>query len=113
MATTRITEKISLLVESQFPQFIQNDYTTFIEFVEAYYRFLEQDQGALEIVQNAKSYSDIDSTTEAFVNYFLTKTYDSFPLLNQWLLYKGRFLLVNGARTYSSVPVQFTCVTTI
>ena len=79
MATTRITEKISLLVASQFPQFIQNDYTTFIEFVEAYYRFLEQDQGALEIVQNAKSYSDIDSTTEAFVNYFLTNYTKSIP----------------------------------
>tara|TARA_R110000868_G_scaffold172595_1_gene408455 strand:+ start:889 stop:2865 length:1977 start_codon:yes stop_codon:yes gene_type:complete len=79
MATTRITEKISLLVASQFPQFIQNDYTTFIEFVEAYYRFLEQDQGALEIVQNAKSYSDIDSTTEAFVSYFLTNYTKSIP----------------------------------
>jgi len=79
MATTRITEKISLLVASQFPQFIQNDYTTFIEFVETYYRFLEQDQGALEIVQNAKSYSDIDSTTEAFVSYFLTNYTKSIP----------------------------------
>ena len=79
MATTRITEKISLLVASQFPQFIQNDYTTFIEFVEAYYRFLEQDQGALEIVQNAKSYSDIDSTTEAFVSYFLTNYTKNIP----------------------------------
>ena len=79
MATTRITEKISLLVASQFPQFIQNDYTTFIEFVEVYYRFLEQDQGALEIVQNAKSYSDIDSTTEAFVNYFLANYTKDVP----------------------------------
>jgi len=79
MATTRLTEKISLLVASQFPQFIQNDYTTFIEFVEVYYRFLEQDQGALEIVQNAKSYSDIDSTTEAFVSYFLANYTKDIP----------------------------------
>ena len=80
MATTRITEKISTLVSSQLPEFVRSDSTTFVSFVEAYYRFLEQDQGALEIVQNARSYSDIDTTTESFVNYFLANYAQNIPL---------------------------------
>ena len=60
MPTTRITQKISDVVRRQFPEHIQSDYNKFIQFVEAYYRFLEQDQGAQEVIQNARSYNDID-----------------------------------------------------
>lgn len=80
MSTTRIKEKLSSIVSSQLPEFIQNDYTTFVAFVEAYYRFLEQDQGAFEIIQNARAYSDIDSTTEAFIKYFLKNYASDIPL---------------------------------
>lgn len=68
---SRIKDRISQLVSGQLPEFIRSDYTTFVTFLEAYYQFLEQDQGALEVVQNARSYADIDTTTEAFVQYFL------------------------------------------
>jgi len=71
MSTTRIKEKISKLVSGHVPEFIRSDYTTFVSFIEAYYRFLEQDQGALEVVQNAKEYGDIDRTVDSFVNYFI------------------------------------------
>jgi len=71
MSTTRIREKISKLVSGHVPEFIKSDYTTFVSFIEAYYRFLEQDQGALEVVQNAKEYGDIDRTVDSFVNYFI------------------------------------------
>lgn len=74
MATTRIKEKLSAIVGSQLPEFIQSDYPTFVAFIEAYYEFLEQDQGAFELLQNAKSYNDIDQTIPSFVQYFL-KTY--------------------------------------
>ena len=71
MPTTRIKEKISKLVSGHVPEFVKSDYTTFVSFIEAYYRFLEQDQGALEVVQNAKEYGDIDRTLDSFVNYFI------------------------------------------
>ena len=80
MATTRISEKVSELVNSQLPEFIRSDYTTFVAFLEYYYKFLEQDQGALELVQNARQYSDIDQTTESFVNYFLTNYAKDLPV---------------------------------
>lgn len=71
MATTRLTEKISAIVSSQFPEFIQKDHQTFVEFVELYYKFLEQDQNPQETIQNLQSYGDIDKTTDSFVQYFL------------------------------------------
>jgi len=91
MATTRINERISELVNSQLPEFIRSDNTTFVAFLEYYYKFLEQDQGALELVQNARQYSDIDKTTSSFVNYFLTNYANDLPVnlqVNKSLLIK-------------------------
>ena len=91
MATTRINEKVSELVNSQLPEFIRSDYTTFVAFLEYYYKFLEQDQGALELVQNARQYSDIDKTTTSFVNYFLANYANDLPIslqVNKSLLIK-------------------------
>jgi len=91
MSTTRIKDKVSELVSSQLPEFIRSDYTTFVAFLQYYYQFLEQDQGALELVQNARQYSDIDQTTESFVNYFLTNYAKDLPvslLVNKPLLIK-------------------------
>ena len=91
MPTTRIKEKISKLVSGHVPEFIKSDYTTFVSFIEAYYRFLEQDQGALEVVQNAKEYGDIDRTLDSFVNYFIANYAQDIgynALVNKRLLIK-------------------------
>ena len=91
MATTRIKEKVSQLVNSQLPEFIRSDYTTFVAFLEYYYQFLEQDQNALELVQNARLYNDIDQTADSFVNYFLNNYANDMPqslLVDKGLLIK-------------------------
>lgn len=91
MSTTRLKDKISSLVGSQLPDFVRSDYTKFVSFVEAYYRFLEQDEQAQEVIQNANSYSDIDRTTNDFVKYFLANYAKDIPesaLLNKPLLVK-------------------------
>lgn len=75
----RIKEKISKLVASQLPEFIQSDYPTFIAFLEAYYEFLEQDQQSQELLQNAISYRDIDRTTSEFIDYFIKEYCDNIP----------------------------------
>lgn len=80
MPTTRLTEKISDIVRRQFPEHIQTDYDKFISFVEAYYRFIEQDQGAHELIQNARSYSDIDKTASSFIQYFLKQYAPNIPI---------------------------------
>ena len=91
MATTIIKEKVSQLVNSQLPEFIRTDNTTFVAFLTYYYQFLEQDQGALELVQNARQYSDIDKTASSFVNYFLANYANDLPVslqVNKSLLIK-------------------------
>ena len=90
MTTSRIKEKISALVSSQLPEFIQSDFPTFIAFIEAYYKFLEQDQGASELIQNARSYNDIDRTTNDFVEFFLNTYAKNIP---KNLLVNNRFLI--------------------
>ena len=79
MSTLRIKDKISELVNSQLPEHIRTDYTTFVAFLEYYYKFLEQDQSALELVQNARQYNDIDKTADSFVTYFLTNYAKDLP----------------------------------
>lgn len=51
-----------------------NDVPRFYKFLEAYYSFIQQDQGAQEVIQNAKLYFDVDQTTASllesfFINY--------------------------------------------
>jgi hypothetical protein len=91
MTTSRIKEKISTLVQSQLPEFVRSDYSTFVSFLEAYYEFLEQDQSSQELIQNALSYSDIDKTASSFVQYFLKNYANSISpssLANKPLLIK-------------------------
>lgn len=90
MSTTRIQETLSSIVGSQLPEFIQSDNPTFVAFIEAYYKFLEQDQNAFELLQNARKYNDIDATADSFVQYFL-KTYA--PSLPANVLADQKFLV--------------------
>jgi len=80
MSSLRIKDKLSQLVRSQLPEFVSSEYSVFVEFLEAYYRYLEQDQYAYELIQNAQDYADIDLTASSFVNYFLTNYAKDFPV---------------------------------
>jgi len=71
MPSTRIKERISTLVSSQVPEFVRSDFPVFVDFLEAYYSFLEQDQSAHELIQNSRDYADIDLTASSFVEYLL------------------------------------------
>lgn len=69
--------KISNLVASQVPFFVRNDHENFVAFLEAYYEFLEQQTGVVNVSKNLLNQSDID-LTDAFVENF----YDNFlPLI--------------------------------
>ena len=74
MATTRINEKVSELVNSQLPEFIRSDYTTFVAFLEYYYKFLEQDQSPQEVIQNVRSYGDSETTIESLIDVFFNSS---------------------------------------
>jgi hypothetical protein len=65
--------KISNLVASQVPFFVRNDHDNFVAFVEAYYEFMEQQNGAINVSKNLLDQSDIDLT-----DIFVEKFYDNF-----------------------------------
>jgi len=71
---SRIQDRLSSLVPTQLPDFLQTEYEMFVQFLKAYYQFLEQDAGAQEVLSNIRQYSNIDSTSkelvEKFFNYY-------------------------------------------
>jgi hypothetical protein len=74
-------KKTSLLVPSQFPDFIKDnpDYSKFVEFIQAYYEWMEQNGKVLDFSKNLLNYKDIDETTDEFVNYFVNDFLPNFP----------------------------------
>jgi hypothetical protein len=56
--------KVSSIVASQLPEFIRDEYQTFVDFLKAYYEFLETTQ------KDPTTLRDIDTTLDAFITYF-------------------------------------------
>ena len=74
-----MTDKLtSLLVNHQVPEFVREEYPIFINFLEAYYEYLEQKQGTQlnDLTAKAKDLryiSDVDDSIDDFeVNFFNT-----------------------------------------
>jgi hypothetical protein len=71
MSITR--PKLSSIVESQLPEFIRDDYQTFVDFLKAYYEFLETTQA------DPVSLRDIDTTLDSFITYFKSELAQKLP----------------------------------
>ena len=67
---SKIQNKMSLLVDTQLPEFVQTDYEMFVTFIKAYYEFLEQTNEAQELLQNISKYADIDQTSSFLIDKF-------------------------------------------
>lgn len=67
---------LSAIVSSQLPEFIRDDYPTFIAFVEAYYEYLDS------ILLDINTTSNIDTTLDSFIQYFKDEIAVNFPQLN-------------------------------
>lgn len=78
MATDK---KTSILIPSQLPEFIRDnpDYSKFVEFLKAYYEWMEQNGQALDRSKNLLSYKDVDETTNEFIDYFVNDFLPYFP----------------------------------
>jgi hypothetical protein len=72
-------EKISSLIETQFPAFYRDEGPKFIAFVKAYYEWLEEDGNAGERSIRLRDYRDIDKTIDEFIVYFKNKYLVDFP----------------------------------
>ena len=65
------TEKLSALVESQFPNFYKEEGTNFISFMQAYYEYMELNGKMNDAIRNLSNYNDITTTTQDFLDYFI------------------------------------------
>lgn len=71
MAITK--PKLSTLVASQLPEFIREDYPTFVAFLQAYYEYLETTQADLVTIR------DIDKTLDSFIEFFKNEVAPNSP----------------------------------
>jgi hypothetical protein len=74
---------IASVVKRQLPEFIREDYPTFVAFVEAYYEYL-QTQGV-----DLSKFRDIDQTLESFIDQFKKELAYNLPIIVE----DERFLL--------------------
>lgn len=76
-----INNKTSLLIPSQLPEYITGDpeYENFVLFLQAYYEWMEQNNGVLFHTQNLLNYDDIDKTTDEFLQYYINDFLPYFP----------------------------------
>jgi hypothetical protein len=88
-----VKPKISSIASSRLPEFIQEDYQTFVAFIEAYYEFLDQN-----ILVDFDSINDIDTTLDSFIQYFKNELALNFPVTQ----IDDRFLLPKLKELYTS-----------
>lgn len=62
----------SSLVSDQLPEFVRNNYPTFVAFLEAYYDYLEQEGKLTYTAKNIPNYLDIDYVVENNLTDFIT-----------------------------------------
>ena len=69
------------LIKSQLPAFIRenDDYETFVAFLQAYYQWMEQENNVINCSQNLLSYNDVDETVDKFIQYYTKEFLPYFP----------------------------------
>lgn len=72
--------EISRLIKYNLPDFIQAEYPKFIDFIQAYYEFLEQSNNPNIIHYNLENYRDIDNVPDYILDYFRKELIPGFNL---------------------------------
>jgi len=109
--------KTSLLINRQVPEFVRDEYPTFVTFLEAYYEFLEGTANtgitSNNLVSTAKTLRDIrdvDSSLEDFQTNFYNTYAPLIPLevqANKALLFKHLVPLYNSKGSDASFKLLF------
>lgn len=75
-----VDEKLSKLVRNQFPDFYKEEGPLFLDFMEAYYGWMEENGNLTDGIKNLKSYRDIATTTDDYIDYFFKELLPSVPV---------------------------------
>lgn len=113
MALDPNTQKqISIFIDSQFPRLYEEYGQPFIDFVTAYYKWMET-EGPLYDSRRASEYQDIDTTVEKFIIYFKDKYLPNIQLetrSNVELLVKHSLDVYRSRGTIRSIDLLFRLV---
>lgn len=74
-----LEQQISALIKSQFPGFYVEDQAKFVEFVRAYYEWMEQQDQTIGQIRRLSDIRDIDKTVDEFYTHFRKKYLENFP----------------------------------
>lgn len=110
--------KTSVLVNRQVPEFVRDEYPTFVNFLEAYYEFLETKQASanndlVSVSKSLRTISDVDDSIEAFQNSFYNMYATLVPLeiqADKALLFKHLVSLYKSKGSDSSFKLLFRLV---
>lgn len=76
------TSTVSLLssqISSQLPQFVNEDHTHFVDFMEAYYEWMETSRGVQFDISRLTEYQDIDTSVDIFTEQFFKEFLVNIP----------------------------------
>ena len=107
----------SALINTQVPEFVRNEHQTFVQFLEYYYKFLEQDGKQTYVAKNLLNFLDIDginrdvkgdlilgddhtSREEGDYHSFLQKMYDNFINYIPDTVLADRVLILKHAKDF-------------
>lgn len=94
---------VSPLIPQQVPDFIREDYDTFVIFLQKYYEWLETNGQVIKSVDELKESIDVDSATEYYVNLIKREFLPDFP--ETLALDKRKFIkLVNNFYSAKGTP---------
>ena len=71
-------KNIAPLVKNQFPDFYREEGDNFVQFIAAYYEWMDE-QGPVKKSRNLIETSDIDSVSEEYIDFFLSKYMNGIP----------------------------------
>lgn len=71
---------IKSYIRNQFPEYIRRDHPAFIDFIEAYYEWIDKDPNVLRNASQLENLFDIDETMELFIEEFKKTYINSFPI---------------------------------
>lgn len=72
-------KKISTMINRMLPAFVVQDHEQFVKFIKSFFEYLESDLQPYDIFFNSDQYSDIDSTTDLFLENFKKTYIDDIP----------------------------------
>ena len=75
-----INKPYNILVDSLLPDFIKEDYPTYVKFIKLYFETLEHDTGPAAVVNSLTDYIDVYSVSDDKLSSIIKEYMASFPI---------------------------------